>query len=470
MKGRRVMVICVLATLGACSLAPAYQRPPAPVPAAPVPGVAVDRNPADFAWSQLVVEARLRQVIALALDNSRDLRSALNDVEAARAQYRVSRAAQVPAVDASLGGSKAKALGSEGAQISESWSTELRQSAFELDLFGKLRNQSRSALENYLATAQGAHAVRIAVIAETATAWVALAADRSRLQLAEQTRRSAGETVAVVQRRLEFGVDGLLELRQAQTTLYSAESNIAALRAVVAQDINALRLLVGAEIEAELLPAQLSDDADRWLTALPAELPSTVLLQRPDVLQAEHLLIAAHADIGVARAAYFPSLSLTAASGFASDSLSGLFDDATGIWSFSPSLNLPIFSGGALRAGVDYANAQQQSALAQYELSIQTAFRELADALADAGVMEDRLQAQQRLLVSAADSLQLAMRRYQSGVDSYLNVMDAQRSVYSAQDALQTLRATALQNRITLYRVAGGGTATAAGGEVAARR
>jgi len=465
MTSRFLLTTIAAAALSACSLAPTYERPAAPVPTQFVGQTGNDDNAkamAELDWQDFIQDARLRQVIQLALDNSRDLRSTLADVEAARAEYHIQRADQLPNVDATVSGSRARSRSSGGgSEISESWTGEAGISSFEIDLFGKLRNESKSSFESYLSTVEGARATRITLISETANAWITLAADRTRLQLARETEKSAKDTVQVTQRRMDAGVATLLDLREAQTTLHTAEYDIAELTTTVNQDIDALRLLVGTEVAPALLPDGLPDDADQWLAALPQNLPSTVLLRRPDVLEAEHLLMGANANIGAARAEFFPTISLTTAAGYASDSLSSLFSDGTRVWSFAPTVSLPIFHAGGIKGDVDYAKAQQKSYLAEYELAIQTAFQEVSDALADAQTVDARLNAQRKLVSTAQDSYRLANLLFERGADTYLNALDSQRSLYSARDTLITVRADALENRVTLYRVAGGGTATA---------
>jgi multidrug efflux system outer membrane protein len=319
-----------------------------------------------------------------------------------------------------------------------------------------VRNLSNAALETYLATEAAARATRISLIAETASAYLTLAADNSQLMLARRTLESAQRSMELTRKRLEAGVATRLDVRQAETIYQQARADVASTTALIAQDRNALELLAGSRIPDALLPAELPPD-QVWLADVPAGLSSAVLLDRPDVLQAEHQLQSANADIGAARAAFFPSLSLTASTGLASTELSNLFSDGASIWSVGPSLVLPIFNGGANVANLAYAKAQRELFLSQYELAIQTAFREVADALAIRGTIQEQLDAQAALVDAAADSYRLAEARYSKGVDSFLDALDAQRTLYNAEKSLVSARLTANTNVVTLYRVLGGG-------------
>ena len=451
--------------LGACaSMAPTYQTPASPVPASGPTGAAYaasatpDTAAAVLPWRSVMRDARLQEVIDLALANSRDLRKTVASIEAARAQYRVQDAAKLPTVNAGLGGSRAESLSGSGTVRSQSVSATVGLSAWELDLFGRVRSLTDASLETYLATEEASRSTRISLIAETANAWLALAADQSRLALATRTLESAQRSMTLVARRLDAGVASRVEVRQAETVYQQARADLAGYTTAVAQDRNALELLVGHAVEDRLLPTDMPAEA-AWLAEVPAGLSSDVLLSRPDVLQAEHTLKSASANIGAARAALFPSLSLTASGGVASAALSSLFSGGATIWSIAPALNLPLFDGGSGRANVAAAQAQQALQLSTYELTVQTAFREVADALARRGTMAEQVAAQTALVEAASDSQQLAEARYTKGVDTYLNSLDAQRTLYSAEQALITIRLTALENRVTLYRVLGGGVA-----------
>jgi multidrug efflux system outer membrane protein len=476
MQPKHLLTLVAALVLSACStMAPTYERPAAPV-AAGWPAGAAYATPkaattaaADIPWRDFILDERLRKVIDQALTNSRDLRKTIANIESARAQYRVQRAAELPTVNAGVNGTRARGTvtGSSGGGtatgIAESASANIGISSYELDLFGRVRSLSDAALETYLATEEAARATRISLIAETATAWYTLAADRNQLAIAESTLASAKNSVALTQKRLEAGVTSRVDVRQAETVYQQARADVASATTTIAQDRNALELLAGSAIDEALLPKELPD-ANTSLAAVPAGLSSTVLLQRPDVLQAEHQLKSANANIGAARAAFFPTLSLTASAGVASAALSSLFSGGATIWSLAPALSLPIFDGGANKANLAYSEAQQKLYVSTYELAVQTAFREVADALARQGTMREQLAAQEALVVAANDSYQLATARYVKGVDTFLNALDAQRTLYSAQKSLVTARLTALDNQVTLYRALGGdsGSATSA--------
>jgi multidrug efflux system outer membrane protein len=449
----------------ACTMAPRYERPEAPVPDAWPSGAAYttaqasERTAADIPWREFIKDDKLRQVIDQALKNNRDLRSTLADIQSARAQYRIQRAELMPRVNGDVSATRSKNISTFSAADtpieSEIYTASVGLSAFEIDLFGRVRSLSRAALESYLATEAAGRATRISLIAETTSAYLTLAADNTQLALSQRTLESAQRTMEITRKRLEAGVSSRLDLRQAETVYQQARADLASTRALIAQDRNALELLTGGPIADSLLPAELPD-LD-WLADVPAGLSSSVLLQRPDVLQAEHQLKSANANIGAARAAFFPQLSLTASSGLASRELSDLFSNGASVWSVGPSLVLPIFNGGANVANLAYANAQRDLYVSQYELAIQTAFREVSDALAVRGTIQEQLDAQRALVDAAADSYQLAEARYSKGVDTFLNTLDAQRSLYNAEKSLVTARLTASDNVVTLYRVLGGG-------------
>ena len=458
--------VIVAAVLSACtSMAPNYERPSGAVSAAWPTGAAYvaegsTASTAQIPWQSFVLDARLRQVIEQALADSRDLRQAAASVESARAQYRVQRAEALPSVDAGMSATRSRSLGSgagfSGTLDSKQYTANVGVSAWELDLFGRLRSLSDAALESYFASEEAMRATRVSLIAETASAWLALAADRNQLRLAQQTAESAQRSMALTRKRLEAGVASRVDLHQAETVYQQARSDIASTTTAIAQDRNALELLVGGAIDDALLPDQLPA-IESVFAPVAAGLSSTVLLDRPDVLQAEHNLKSANADIGAARAAFFPTLSLTASTGVASSALSSLFDSHTGVWSLAPSLSLPIFSGGANRANLADSKAQKASYVAAYELAVQTAFKEVADSLARSGTMSEQLDAQSALVEAAGKSEMLARARYTKGVDTFLNALDSQRTLYSAQQTLISTQLTALDNRLSLYRAIGGG-------------
>lgn len=464
------LAIALPLALAACTLAPRYERPAAPVADTWPTGPSYAANQenqtaaADIPWREFIKDPKMRQVIEQALANSRDLRIALANIQSARAQYRVQRAELLPQINGDVSATRSKsvntfsgtATGTGSTVESEEYTTSIGLSAFEIDLFGRVRSLSNAALESYLATEEAGRATRISLIAETASAYLTLAADSSQRLLSQRTVESAQRSMEVTRKRLEAGVASRLDLRQAETIYQQARADLASTTALIAQDRNALELLTGSRIADALMPSELPPDHD-WLANVPAGLSSSVLLERPDVLEAEHQLKSANANIGAARAAFFPSLSLTASTGLASTELSDLFSDGASVWSVGPSLTLPIFNGGENTANLAYANAQRDLYVSQYELAIQTAFKEVADALATRGTIQERLDAQRALVDAAADSYQLAEARYTKGVDSFLNALDAQRTLYDAEQSLVSARLTESDNVVTLYRVLGGG-------------
>ena len=450
---KRVVLLGITAALTACNLAPTYKRPAAPVPPTWPAGAAypaaISTEEAGLPWTALLGDQRLRTIIGRALASNRDLRVTLANLLAARAQYRIQRAAQLPTVTADAGATFSR----RNDQRQDSYSADIGFSAFEIDLFGRLRNLSESALQSYLATEEGARAARIALVAETASAYAVLAADQQLLAVARDTLASAERTLALTRSLNGVGLSGKLDVHQAETVVEQARSDVAAAVTQVAQDRNALDLLAGAPVEEALLPLSLSSLIGAT-AQVPAGTSSDVLLRRPDVLQAEHQLQAANADIGAARAAMFPRISLTSAIGVASSALSSLFTGNAFTWSAAPSASLPIFGGG-VRANVEFSKAQQQAAVANYENAIQNAFREVADALARAGTIGEQQRAQRALVVSNENAYALSEQRYRAGIDPFLTTLVNQRSLYSARRSAIATDLELLQNRITLYRVIG---------------
>lgn len=441
--------------------------PLAPTTAATAAGASADASViglpvADIGWRDFFVDPRLEELIARSLDNNRDLRVAVLNVERARAQYRIQRADRLPSLgvgaemvrtggDSPIGGAAAG-----GGSVTETYSASLGIAEFELDLFGRVRNLSQAALQQYFATEEAQRSTQLALIAEVANTWLTLAADQELLRIAHATFASQQASYELTEQRFEFGAVSALDVSQARTIVETARSDVARFAGQVAQDTNALTLLVGSPVTPDLLPESFFTQVS-GLNALPAGLPSDVLLRRPDVMAAEHQLLGANANIGAARAAFFPSISLTGSVGSASTELSGLFGGGTSIWSFAPRINLPIFQGGRLRAALGVATADRDIALAQYEQSIQIGFREVADALALSKTLADQLAAQQALLAAATRAHELSQARYDAGQDSYLILLDAQRTLYAAQQGVVGTRLAEQANRVTLYKVLGGG-------------
>ncbi len=462
---KRVIVALCLLVFSGCTLAPEYTRPQTPVPgvwpAGPASGGPTGEPgllPAETSWRDFIPHERLRRVIDIALLNNRDLRVATLNVERARALYRIQRAELLPSLEAGALYSKERVPGAVSGNgepsTKELYSVDAAVSAWEIDLFGRVRSLKDAALQEYLATEEARGAVRIVLIAEVANAYLAWAADRELLRLAQETLKTYEETYRLTRRRHELGASSELDVRQAQTQLEAARVDRERYTALVAADGNALMLLCGAPIGEELAPEDL--DTVGMLRPLAAGLPADVLLRRPDIRRAERLLDASYANIGAARAAFFPRITLTTSVGTASDELSGLFASGSDTWSFIPHAVMPIFDARTW-AAYDVANVERDIRLAEYERAIQAAFREVADALAQRGALDSQTTAQQALVEAAAESYRLAELRYKSGIDSYLNVLDAQRTLYAAQRNLIGIRLARLANLVTLYKVLGGG-------------
>ncbi|MCI2262177.1 efflux transporter outer membrane subunit [Xanthomonas indica] len=468
---------CAGLLAGCASLAPSYARPDAPVPATFANGDGNSgngdavANMATLDWRQVFLDPRLQHVLAQALEHSRDLRVAVLDIDKARAQYRIQRADLFPSVSVSgsqsASRSSASTSASGRAEVARTYAADVGISSWELDLFGRIRSLKDEALETYLATAQTQRSTRLSLVAEVAADWLAVAADQQRLALAQQTLDSQRQTLALTEARHREGIASGLDLAQVQTSVESARADVASYTTQLATSRNALDLVVGARVAADALPQAGALEGGVALAPLSAPLESRVLLQRPDVLYAEHTLKSANADIGAARAAFFPTISLTASTGRSSSALSSLFDAGNRTWSFVPSISVPIFRAGALKAELDVARITRDVNVANYEQAIQSAFSEVADALATRAQLDERMDAQRALVAVTQRSYDLAQARYRNGVDSYLDALDAQRSLYSAQQDLITLRLTEAGNRVTLYKVLGGGADAQSGESVA---
>jgi multidrug efflux system outer membrane protein len=407
---------------------------------------------ADIGWRDFFVDPRLQAVITQSLENNRDLRVAVLNVERARAQYRIQRADRVPAVG--VQGQMTRSGGD--APVTEQFSANLGVVEFELDLFGRVRNLSQAALQQYFAEAANRRSAQLSLVAEVANAWLTLGAGSEQLRIAQATLATYEDSLRLTEARRELGGASALELSQTRTLVETARTDVARFAGQVAQDRNALVLLAGGPVDATLLPqAEVTEVAS--VRPLPAGMPGDVLLRRPDVMAAEHVLLSANANIGAARAAFFPSISLTGSIGSASSELSGLFDSGTRVWSFIPKLNLPIFQGGKLRANLGMATADRDIALAQYERAIQSGFREAADALALNESLDAQLSSQQALVAAAEQAQRLSQARYDAGLDSFLTLLDARRTAYTARQSLVSTQLAQQSNQVALYKVLGGG-------------
>ena len=456
---------------GCASMAPKYEKPAAPVPNAWPEGPAYkgeavqankERKPlAEIPWQEFFVDPQLQKLISLALDNNRDLRVAVLNMDRFRALYQIRRADLLPQVNGN-GGASFQGIADDLANngnggTSHQYDVGVGISSYEVDLFGRVRSLKDQALEQYLATEQARRGVQITLVSQVATAYLTLASDLERLELAKDTLVNQQESYKLSRSRFDAGVASALDLQQAQTSVDAARVDIARFTTLVAQDLNALNLVVGSNVSSDLLPKSLYENLAALKDVAPG-LPSDVLLSRPDILQAEYGLRGANANIGAARAAFFPRITLTSSVGFGSDELTGLFNAGNLAWSFVPRITVPIFEGGRNKANLQVAEVDRDISVAQYERAIQIAFREVADALAQRGTIDEQVAAQQSLTGATAETYSLSQARYESGIDSYLNVLDAQRSLYAAQQNLITSRLVRLNNMVTLYKVLGGGS------------
>jgi multidrug efflux system outer membrane protein len=453
--------------LAGCTLEPRYVRPEPAIPQTWPKGPAYPQPQAAptlpaLSYRDVFLDPRLQALIDRSLADNQNLRAALANVEIARAQYRVQRADLFPHLDANATYSQTHARSTLGgttpvgeARTTRDYAANLSVTAFELDLFGRLRSLTHAALEDYLATAAGARAARLTLVSEVADAWLTLAADRSQLAITADTVASATRTVELTRARLQGGVAPRTDLTQAETLLEQARSDQAQLVTQVAQDRNALELLVGGSVADDLLPASIEQVEGR-LAEAPAGLDSRILLRRPDVLEAEHRLRAANAQIGAARAAFFPTISLTGLAGYANPALSGLFSHGNFTWEGQGAGGLPIFAGGANVANLAAARGERDLAVANYQNAIQSAFRDVADALARRGTIRQQVTAQEALNAAAQASYELSIARYREGVDPYLDALIAQRTLYSARQTLTDARLSRAANLVALYEAIGG--------------
>jgi len=474
--------LLVASLLAGCSLAPEYQRPDAPISGnwpqqagvryqgagqgaslsdARILQDAVGALPAsELGWRAMFRDPQLQALIARALLENRDLRIAVARIEEARALYGIQRSEQLPSIGAGLQGSRqhlAREFRAPGASsISSQYQLGVGLTRFEIDFFGRLRNLSAAAREQYLASEEARRSVHINLVGQVAQAYFVLRAAQIQLDLTQRTLAARKVSYDLVRQRVEGGVAGELDLHQAAALLEQASADLAGFARAEAQARNALTLLTGAPVPVTLA-SKVPFTRVEQVAQVAAGLPASLIERRPDILAAEAQLRAANANIGAARAAFFPSLSLTGLLGLASPSLSRLFDGGTGTWNYAPSLTAPIFAGGSLRAGLDLAKTRNHIAVATYERTIQQAFREVADALAGEATFDAQIEALRQRERATQRVLELSTLRYESGIDSYLQVQTAQVDYFNAQQALVQIGLAALSNRVELYKALGGG-------------
>lgn len=439
--------------LSGCTMIPKYERPAAPV-ATNYPGASAtnETRATDIGWGEFIGDERLRKLVELALANNRDLRVAVLNVEQSRAQYRIARSSSFPAVDA--GGSYTRS--GDFHTSSDQWSASIGATAYEVDLFGRVRSLNRQALEKYFATDEARRSAQISLVSEVATEYFALREAEEQLELARSTLKTVQDSYALNKASFDAGAINELDLRTAEGQVETARINVLTYEQQRSQVENALVLLIGQSLPADLPTARAFGETN-LLAEISPGLPSELIQRRADILQAEHTLKAANANIGAARAAFFPRITLTGSVGTTSDAFAKLFGSGTGVWSFSPQITVPIFAGGQLRADLDAAKINTQIEVANYEKVIQTAFREVSDALVANSSYTRQIGAQLKLSEVQEKRFQLANLRYREGEDSYLNVLSAQQDLYSAQQNLLSAQYSKLASQITLYKALGGG-------------
>jgi len=461
-----VLLSGIILLLGGCNMAPQYARTEAPIPADWPNGPAYESNQfsqdtpvaTELAWQDFFHDAKLQQIIETALENNRDLRLAAHNVEQARALYGVQRAELLPSLSAIAAGSKQRSSSDltpfGQPRTTEVYDINLGVISWEVDFFGRIRSLEEQAMQEYLATEQARRSAQIALVSQVASVYLAIAADQANLNLACSTLETQQGVYDLIRQQYEVELANKIDLRRAQTQVDVARGDVARYTQLVAQGRNALNLLAGTEVSEDLLASDLANVEPFQDISL--GLPSEVLFCRPDIMAAEHQLKGAYAFVGAARAAFFPRISLTTAIGTASDELSGLFSGGNGTWRFAPQIVAPIFDARTW-AAYKVSKSTQELALTQYEKAIQTAFKEVADVLAVRGTVNQQVSAQQSVVDASGQIYSLANTRYTNGIDSYLSVLDAQRSLYAAQQALTFLELAKFTNQVTFYAVLGGG-------------
>jgi multidrug efflux system outer membrane protein len=448
-----ILIMGILLALTGCTMMPDYKRPP-PSVAAQYPGVTRtnESHAADIPWQDFLAEDRLKKLIKLALTNNLDFRVAMLNVEQSQAQYRITRSASFPTGDGS--GSFTRANAND--RTANEWSASLGTTAYEVDLFGRVRSLNRQALENYFATAEAQRAAQISLVAEVSDEYFALREAEEQLKLARQTLTAVRESYDLNKATFDAGASSELDLRTAEGQVETAKINVLTYERQIAQAKNYLTLLIGEPLPSDL-PAPRPFNDTNLVAEIPAGLPSELVQRRPDILEAEHTLKAANANIGAARAAFFPTITMTASIGLTSSQLAKLFGSGTGVWSFAPQITVPIFTGGQNKADLDAAKLSARIEVANYQKAIQTAFREVADALVANSNYAEEIKAQAALITAQQRRYDLANLRYRQGDDTYLNVLSAQQDLYSAQQGQIQAQYNKLASQISLYEALGGG-------------
>lgn len=466
MDFRYIIGILIAVLSGCANLAPEYIQPERPVSQTWSQHSAINDEPEvslllqEMGWHDFFTEQRLNSVINLALENNRDLRIAALNIQKLRAQYQIQRANQYPTINASIGSSAqglSSSQSSTGLQSTvHEYSAGLGFSAYEIDFFGRINNLQTAAFESYLSTQHAHRSVQISLVGEVANTYLTLTSNKQKLLLTEYTLEAQTVSHQLIQRKYDLGALSELALKQSSIQVEAAKVELSGLKILIEANKNALVFLVGKQIPEDLLPIAGMEVSLKQFN-IPVNLSSDVLLKRPDVMAAEHKLRATHANIGAAKAVFYPRITLTTHAGLASDSLSGLFDSGTSTWGVLPKIVIPIFDSQRNKSNLEVAETEQAIAMAHYEKTIQTAFREVADVLSKSKLIHEQLDAQHELTLSARDAYRLSKLRFNQGADSYLAVLDSQRFLYSAQQALVQLQLSKISSQVNLYKTLGGG-------------
>lgn len=456
MKSKFTLLILPLIISGCISLDPDIKKSESIIPNA-FPNDGIYENTGtdeitqdELRWDYYVINPKMKNVISISLENNKDLRIALANIEAAKAQYKITKSDKLPTINAGISGNKGRTVNGR----SESYQADFGISSFEIDLFGRVQSLSTSALESFLATKEAKRTTELAIISETSKAYYNIALAKSQLKIAQKTELATYESWNVINKRVEAGVANSKDLSDVESTYYKAKSDVYAYKTQVEQSINALNALVGQSVSKELLPNGV-DELEYSVKDINLSVDSKILYKRPDVLSAEHQLLAANANIGAARAAFFPRITLTTSKGIASPELSSLFRDNINVWNFSPSISLPIFDYGRNKANLNYSKAELDKYVATYEKAVQNAFKEVSDELARKGTIDDQLNAYSKFVNATKNSFDIATKSYDAGVSDYLQVLTAQNNLYDAERSILAINKEKFDNKINLYKVIG---------------